>query len=114
MIGVSLMPSRGPASSGPLRMFRRNQRAVGDVMQQRRARGDINVITHLDRRDELGIASDHATIANRRGMLVVAVVIDRDYSASDVGLFADRGITQVTEVARLGPAPDARLLSLDE
>src|SRR5271170_160213 len=47
-------------------------------------------------------------------MLLVAVVIDRDHAASNVGFLADTGVAQIAQMAGLGAAPDARLLGLDE
>src|SRR5262249_32475327 len=47
-------------------------------------------------------------------MFVIAVVVDRDNAASDIGLAADLGIAKVAQMARLGALAEARLLGLDE
>src|ERR1700752_3214717 len=47
-------------------------------------------------------------------MFVVAVVVDRDHAAADVGLAADDGIAEIAEMARLGAVAEARLFGLDK
>src|SRR5579885_937429 len=111
---MALAPARGPSGLHGLRMAREAERAVGHIAQYGGARGYINVVTHLDRRHELRVASHHAAIADLGEMLLVAVVVHCNHAASDVGVGADRGIAEVTQMARLGAAPDARLLGLDE
>src|SRR5216684_4635790 len=74
----------------------------------------MNVVTDLDRCNQLRVASDHAAVADSRLMLVVAIVVDRDNAASDVGFAPDHSIAEVAQMARLGAASDTRLLGFDE
>src|ERR1700730_11087036 len=47
-------------------------------------------------------------------MLVVAVVVDGDHAASNVGLAADHSVAQIAQVARLGAVAEPRFFGLDE
>src|ERR1700691_935559 len=113
-IAVAAAPLRGPSGLDLLRMMRNAERAVGDLAQNRGARADVDVVADLDRRNQLRVASDHAAAADPREMLVVAVIVDGDDAASDVGLAPDRGVAKVAQMARLGALAEPRLLGLDE
>src|SRR5258708_37622369 len=95
-------------------MMRHYQRAVGYFAQDGRSRCDVHVIADFYRRDQLRVAADHASIADHRLMLLVAIVVHRDDTASDVGIGADSRVTEVAQMACLGAASDARFLGLDE
>src|SRR6202521_407689 len=95
-------------------MMRHTQRTVLNVAHDGGARRDVNVVADLYRRNQLRVASDHAAIADLRDVFVVAVVVDRDDAAADVGLAPDDGVAEVAQMACLGAATDARFFGLDE
>src|SRR5260370_41316502 len=95
-------------------MVRYFRRSVGYFAQDGRSRWDVHVIADFYRRDQLRVAADHASIADHRLMLLVAIVVHRDDAASDVGIAADSHVTEIAQMARLGAASDARFLGLDE
>ena len=94
--------------------MRHDQRAILDIAYDSSARSHIDIVADLYRGNQLGIASDHAAIADLRLMLVVAVVIHGDNAAPDVGLTSYNRVAQVAQMTRFGAAADARLLGLDE
>ena len=60
-------------------------------------------------RDEHGARADVGPRADRRAVLLLAVVVRRDRAAADVGVGADVGVAEVGEVLRLGArAPSVR------
>src|SRR5260370_22889944 len=95
-------------------MVRYFRRSVGYFAQDGRSRWDVHVIADFYRRDQLRVAADHASIADHRLMLLVAIVVHRDDAASDVGIGADSHVTEIAQMARLGASSDARFLALDE
>src|ERR1700691_2186504 len=113
-IAVAAAPLGGPSGLDLLRMMRNAERAVGNLAQNSGAGSDEDVVADLDRRNQLGVASDHAATADPREMLVVAVIVDGDHAASDISLAADLGIAQVAQMARLAARSKPRLLGLDE
>src|ERR1700688_3688558 len=113
-IAMAAAPFGGPSGLDLLRMMRNAERAVGDFAQNRGARRDVDVVADLYRRDQLRVAADHAAAADPREMLIVAVVVDGDYAASDIGFAADNSIAEVTQMARLGALAEAGLFGLDE
>lgn len=92
---VAFAPGCHPAGFFALRMMRHDERAVGYLANNRRPGRDVHIAADFDRRDELRIASDHASVADFREMLLVAVIVHRDDAASDVGVGADGGVAEV-------------------
>ena len=95
-------------------MMRHDQGTVGDVAHDGGAGGDIDVIADFTGAINWVSHSDHAAIADVRLMLVVAVIIYGDNAAADVGLAADDGIAEGSQMARLGAVAEARFFGLDE
>lgn len=52
------------------------------VLRNRRACADIGVLADGDRRYEIAVAAYEGVVANRRAVLFLAVVVDRDSTAS--------------------------------
>src|SRR5689334_12698784 len=77
MARVARVPGLGPSGFFALRMMGHYECSIGDIAENRCARGDVNVTTDLYRRDQLRITTDHAAITNLRDVLVIAVVIHR-------------------------------------
>src|SRR5208337_3599237 len=89
---VALVKLRGPSGPLLLPMIRHHERAVGHVAQDSGARSHVNVVADLDRRHELAVASHHASVPDLAQMFVVAIVVDRDNPASDVGIASDNHV----------------------
>src|SRR5258708_39051010 len=98
---MTLAPGRHPAGLFALRTMRHDERARGNLETNRRPRGDVHIAADLCRRDQLSVASYHAAVADFRLMLVVAVVVHRDTTATDVGFGANGGIAEVAQMAGL-------------
>src|SRR5215472_6523377 len=111
---MAFVPIVGPAGLFALRMMRHHQASVGNVAHNRGSRGDIDIVADPDWRYKLGVAADHASIADLGAMLLVAVVINRNDAAPDVGFAAHRCIAQIAQVAGLGAVTNARLFGFDK
>ena len=66
------------------------------------------------RRDQDRAAADEAAVADRAGVLRLAVVVGEDRARADVDPSADGGVAQVGQVLGLAVASQARLLGLGE
>src|SRR5262245_37411829 len=90
------------------------QRAGRDTLRDHRAGGDEGIVSDGDGRHDAAVAAHERAVADRRLVLVGAVVVDDDHAGTDVDTVADGGVADVGQVAGLGPTPDARLLDLHE
>ena len=86
----------------------------GHVFGDRRSRGDVGALADAHRRDQLRVAADERAVLDDRRVLVRAVVVAGDRAGADVDLLADRRVAEVRQVVGLRPAPERRLLQLDE
>src|SRR5262249_39670028 len=84
------------------------------VLRHRGAGGDVGVVRHRDRRDELGVAADLHACADAREVLLEAVVVAGDGPGADVRIRADLAIAEIGEVVGLRTGAEHRLLGLDE
>src|SRR6185369_12834466 len=68
----------------------------------------------LDRCDEDAVAADVRIGADRRAVLVGAVVVRGDAAGAEVDALADIGVAEIGEVVRLRGGAERRVLDLDE
>src|SRR4029453_11501172 len=90
------------------------ERARRHVPPHRRAGGDVHVVRHRYRGDELRVAADEHPRADAREMLLEAVVVARYGASADVAVGADLAVAQIGEVIGLRAGAQHRLLGLDE
>src|SRR3984893_19074288 len=90
------------------------QRAGGDILGHHGAGGDERVRADGDSRHHATIAPDEGAVADRRLVLVDAVVVHDDHAGADIHSVATGRVADIREVARLGPSSDARFLDLHE
>src|SRR5262245_27982751 len=95
---------------------RHDERAGRDVARDRRARADVGVVVHRDRRDELRVAADLDAGADDRLALLAgrAVVVAGDGPRADVRVGSDLAVAEVRQMIGLRPGANERLLRLDE
>ena len=86
----------------------------GHVVGDHRACARVRAVAETDRRDEHRVDADECAGADRRAVLVLAVVVGGDRSGADVGPLADVGIADVGQVRDLRAGADVRVLDLDE
>ena len=119
--------ARRPTPAGPQRLTGRFQPAhrrlarAGDgelagrrVLGDRRAAADRRAGADLDRRDQDAVAADVRVGADRRAVLVRAVVVGGDAAGAEVDALADVAVAEVGEVVGLGAVAERRVLDLDE
>src|SRR5438477_8386708 len=109
-----LLPASDPALLVRLRNTAEGESAGRDVLGDRRARRHVRPLADLDWRDELRVAADEHVLADRRAVLLLAVVVAGDHPGADVGSRADVGVAEVGQVRRLGPPAQDGVLDLDE
>ena len=63
------------------------------------ARSREGVVTHRDRRNQIGIAADEGIVADGGVVLALAVIVAGDGAAAEVAVLAHSGITDVGQVA---------------
>ena len=85
-----------------------------DVLGDRRPGRHVRALADGHRRDELRVAADEDVVLDHRRVLPNPVVIAGNRAGADVHLLADRRVAQVGQVVGLRPAPEPRLLQLDE
>ena len=86
----------------------------GHVLGDHAAGGDDGAVADRHRRDQRGVGADERARADRRAMLVVAVVVAGDRPGADVRLGADLRVAEIRQVVRLGARAEFRGLHLDE
>ncbi len=84
------------------------------VLRDRRAAADRRAGADLDRRHQHAVAADVRVGADRRAVLVRAVVVGGDAAGAEVDPLADLRIAEIGQVIRLGAVAEARVLDLDE
>ncbi len=92
----------------PYLIFRQHARRIADdalagrdVTNDDRAGSRGGTLADLERRDERGVRAEEHVFADRRVMLLRAVVVARDRACADVGTFADARIADIREVCCL-------------
>src|ERR1700722_15526420 len=93
----------------------RQRQGVGRyVFRDHRAGSDIGALADFDRRDQRRVRTDEGILADRRAMLVAAVVIAGDGAGADIGVGADKGVADIAQMIGLGAGFQHRLLDLDK
>src|SRR5205809_3610610 len=106
--------ARHPAREGPLRDAAHDERAGRDVAGDGRPGADVGVVPDRDRGDELRVAPDLHARPDLRVVLREPVVVAGDRPGTDVGLRPDLAVAEVSEMVRLRPRAEHRLLGPDE
>src|SRR5438477_3848137 len=85
----------------------------GDILGHDRPRARVGVVTDLDRRDQRGVDTGVHAVADRRAVLVLAVVVGGYRAGTQVHTRSDIGVADVRQVRDLRSLPDLGVLDLD-
>src|ERR1700730_15648512 len=81
-----------PAGFGDLACAAQGQCSVGDVLGDAAASGDVGTGTDGDGGDRGGVGADEGAVADRRQVLVDAVVVAGDRAGANVDAVANDGV----------------------
>src|SRR5882672_5256262 len=104
----------GPPGFGGLAAAREAEGIRRNVLRNRGTGGNVGAVADFYRRNENGIASDKNAIADDRGKFIHAVVIAGNRSGADVGVRAQFGVADVTQVRNFAALADDRFFRLDK
>ena len=85
-----------------------------DIRGDGRAGADGGAVADAQRRHQLTVGADERARADKRAVLVRAVVVAGDDAGADVGGVADVGVAEVGEVVGFGGAAEARIFDFHE
>ena len=84
----------GAASNG--------QRICGNIVGNGGAGGGICTVAYVYRGDQVGIASNEGVITNDGAGFGVTIVVDCDSAAAKIDVFANIGVTYISQVGDFG------------
>src|SRR5437588_11425359 len=86
----------------------------GNVFGNRGPGSDVGVIADAHGRYENRVATNEHSLADRRGMLLKAIIVARDRSSANIGLGADLRIAEIGKVRHFRAFADDGLFRLHE
>ena len=86
----------------------------GNVFGNRGPRSNVGVIADAHGRYENRVATNEHSLADRRGMLLKAIIVARDRSSANIGLGTDLRIAEIGKVRHFRAFADDGLFRLHE